>query len=277
MNKIKNENFVAIQGWMVTELKLKGNSLLIYAIIYGFSQTEGQVFSGSLQYLADWTNSTKQGVMGCLKKMVDDGIIGKNEKYVNGVKFVEYYTTKFNGVLNKVGWGIKQSLNNNIEYNIDNISNNNKLLLDKPTATNSKEETYGNKEINEMFDEWEKMFAYRPKDSAQNRRAVYNMLRAKDKGKTWMINTMKILKQAQKDKYAGKNVNGTSNFADLQQNHEHIWKWGSEKILEQKEKQKEQKRISQIHKKLEKENQLPYKERMKRIKAQYEAGIFNET
>ena len=71
MSKVKNENFVAIQGWMVTELGLKGNSLLIYAIIYGFSQAEGQVFTGSLQYLADWTNSTKQGVLKNLKKLID--------------------------------------------------------------------------------------------------------------------------------------------------------------------------------------------------------------
>ena len=35
---VKNENYLVIQGWMITELKLKGNELLIYAIIYGFSQ-----------------------------------------------------------------------------------------------------------------------------------------------------------------------------------------------------------------------------------------------
>ena len=102
MSKVKNENFIAIQGWMVTELKLKGNSLLIYAIIYGFSQAEEQVFSGSLQYLADWTNSSKQSVINCLKKLIDDGLLGKNEKSINGVKFCEYYATKLNGVLNKV-------------------------------------------------------------------------------------------------------------------------------------------------------------------------------
>ena len=231
MNKVKNENFVAIQGWMVTELKLKGNSLLIYAIIYGFSQTEGQVFSGSLQYLADWTNSTKQGVMNCLKKLVEDGLIGKNEKYINGVKFVEYYAKKFNGVLNKVGWGIKQSLPNNIinniDYNID-ISNNNKLLLDKPKT----QEQYGNEQINEMFEIWNEMFGYKPKNSPENRRAVYNMLRAKEKGKEWLLNTMKILKEAQKDRYAGKDVNGVANFAELSYNYDKIWKWGSSKVQE---------------------------------------------
>ena len=130
MSKVKNENFIAIQGWMVTELGLKGNSLLIYAIIYGFSQDGEQVFNGSLQYLADWTNSTKQSVINCLKKLVDDGLLGKNEKNINGVKFVEYYSKKLNGVLNKVEWGIKQSLPNNIEDNIEHNINKERKKAD---------------------------------------------------------------------------------------------------------------------------------------------------
>jgi predicted transcriptional regulator len=127
---IKEENYITIQGWMISRLGLKGNELLIYAIIYGFSQTEGQVFSGSLRYLAEWTNSTKQGVIKSLKSLVEKGCIGKQDRIVNGVKFCEYYATKFNGVVNKVDQGgkqslmggIKQSLPNNI--NIDNIENN---------------------------------------------------------------------------------------------------------------------------------------------------------
>lgn len=226
MSKVKNENFVAIQGWMVTELGLKGNSLLIYAIIYGFSQAEGQVFTGSLQYLADWTNSTKQGVLKNLKKLIDAGLIEKKEKNINGVKFVEYYATKFNGVLNKVERGIKQSLTNNIENNIENnIDNDTKVSLVKT-------EEYGKPEINEMFDIWQQMFGYRPTNSPINRRAIYNMLRGKDRGREWLINTMKILKEAQKDRFAGKEVNGVANFADLQHNYDKIWKWGSRKAQE---------------------------------------------
>lgn len=146
-NKVKSDNFVTIQGFMVKDLELKGNELMIYAIIYGFSQTEGQVFNGSLQYLADWTNSTKQGVSKNLKSLVDKGCLQKNEKYINGVKFCEYYATKFNRVLNKVDGGIqqsliggiKQSLTNNIDiHNIDNNINNNNRFI-KPTVEEVKE------------------------------------------------------------------------------------------------------------------------------------------
>ena len=31
-----NNQFYIIQGWMVNELKLKGNELICYAVIYGF-------------------------------------------------------------------------------------------------------------------------------------------------------------------------------------------------------------------------------------------------
>ena len=138
-SKVKDENYINIQGWMVTKLGLKGNELLIYAIIYGFSQTEDQTFNGSLQYLADWTNSTKQGVTKNLKALVEKGYIIKEDKYINNVKFCEYYATKLDTVYNKVtqgiqqsligyttkfNTGIKQSLTNNINDNIINKLDN---------------------------------------------------------------------------------------------------------------------------------------------------------
>lgn len=130
MSKVRNENYITIQGWMINELNLKGNELLVYATIYGFSQTDNQVFSGSLQYLADWTNSSKQGVQKNLKSLVDKGFIKKDDKFINGVKFCEYYVTKFNEVCNSVVQGMQQSCigsmqqscTNNIE--LDNINNN---------------------------------------------------------------------------------------------------------------------------------------------------------
>ena len=147
MGKVQNENYVLIQGWMINELKLKGNELIVYAIIYGFTQIEGQLFNGSLQYLADWTNSTKQGVVKNLKSLIEKGLIKKNDKVINGVKFCEYYVTKFNRVCNKVEQGIQQSLippmqqslTNNI--NIDNTNNNinNNKRFKKPTIEDVKQ------------------------------------------------------------------------------------------------------------------------------------------
>lgn len=125
MSDIKKENYINICGWMVTDLCLKGNELLIYAIIYGFSQAEKQVFNGSLQYLANWTNSTKQGVIKSLKSLEAKGFICKKENYINGVKFCEYYTTELNDILNKSEHPIKQSLTGGIKQSLHNSDNSN--------------------------------------------------------------------------------------------------------------------------------------------------------
>lgn len=160
MSKVKNENHIVIQGWMVNELELKGNELIIYAIINGFSQTENQRFTGSLQYLADWTNSTKQGVIKNLKSLVEKGYVCKNEKIINGVKFCEYYATKFNEVLNKVEqgskqslmWGSKQSLPNNIDINnIDNNIDNKKDNKQQVADVLPSEENILKKEFEELW------------------------------------------------------------------------------------------------------------------------------
>lgn len=119
---MRSENFIVIQGWMRTELKLKGNDLMVYAIIYGFSQTENQKFTGSLQYLADWCGATKQGIMKNLKNLIDAGLIIKEERTENNVKFVSYYTTEFNG-------GIQLSLNNNIVDSKEVNKNTSKEVL----------------------------------------------------------------------------------------------------------------------------------------------------
>ena len=93
---IKDKNYVTIQGWMRTELDLKGNDLIVYALIYGFCQSENQKFSGSLQYIADWCGATKQGVMKNLQNLISRGLIVKESNYLHGVNIVEYYTTEFN-------------------------------------------------------------------------------------------------------------------------------------------------------------------------------------
>lgn len=122
-SKVKDGNYVVIQSFMVNRLNLKGNELIIYALIYGFSQDGEQHFTGSLKYLSDWTNSSKQGISKSLKSLVKKGLIEKEENFINGVKFCEYYATKFNGGMQQsLMGGMQQSLPNNLSiYNIDDI------------------------------------------------------------------------------------------------------------------------------------------------------------
>ena len=128
---INRDNYINIQGWMVTDLGLKGNELLIYAIIYGFTQDGEHKFKGSLNYLASWTNSTKQGMIKALKKLIEKNLIVKEEFWENNVKFCEYYVTKFNDTIKQsLMDGIKQSLTNNIDNNkLDNNIDNNQQQI----------------------------------------------------------------------------------------------------------------------------------------------------
>lgn len=165
MSKVKEENYISISGWMVTSLGLKGNELLVYAIIYGFSQDYETRFTGSLQYLADWTNSTKQSCIKCLKSLVEKGYITKNEKIVNGVKFCEYQAVKPKFmVVNKVEQGSKQSLTRgskqsltgDSKQSLPNILDNNILdnnILDNNTVS-KKERKSKSKSYDEQIAEY---------------------------------------------------------------------------------------------------------------------------
>ena len=81
MGKLKDDSNFQIYGWMATKLKLKGNELLIYAIIYSFSRNDNGngVFNASTAYLCEWTNLTKRNVLNCLSSLVNKNLIVKIE------------------------------------------------------------------------------------------------------------------------------------------------------------------------------------------------------
>lgn len=132
--KIRSDNYINIQGFMRTELKLTGNDLLVYAIIYGFSQDGESRFTLSLQYLADWCGATKQGIQKNLKNLLERGLIVKDANIINGVKYVSYYTTQLHT--------IQLSCINNISNNhLDNIISNKQqeLFTDNNIEVRNKE------------------------------------------------------------------------------------------------------------------------------------------
>ena len=91
---VKEGTYIHIESWMINEYKLSGNSLFVYAIIYGFSQDKKSDFHGGLQFLADWTNSTKQGVIKNLKSLLEKKLIIKiDERNEKGV-FCRYIASR---------------------------------------------------------------------------------------------------------------------------------------------------------------------------------------
>lgn len=88
---ISDGTYITIQGWMRTDLNLSGNELIVYAIIYGFSQNKQGEFTGSVQYLADWVGCTKRTVTTILRKFVDEELVKKTVVQLdNNSKRVSY-------------------------------------------------------------------------------------------------------------------------------------------------------------------------------------------
>lgn len=79
---------------MVNELKLSWNELIVYAVIYWFSQDWINSFNWSSQYLADFIGSSQRTVFNILKSLIDKNLIKKEEVERNGVKFCEYRAIK---------------------------------------------------------------------------------------------------------------------------------------------------------------------------------------
>lgn len=87
---MKDNNFIVIQGWMCNKLKLSGNDLLVYALIYGFSQDGESKFTGSLSYISNVLNISKNTTKKALDGLVERRLIIKTDLFIKKIKFCEY-------------------------------------------------------------------------------------------------------------------------------------------------------------------------------------------
>lgn len=84
MNGIRDDNFYTVLGWMLNVLELKGNDLIIFAIIYSFSQDGESEWKGSLTYLQRFANiKSQQTVITTLNELIERKYIIKRE-YTEG-------------------------------------------------------------------------------------------------------------------------------------------------------------------------------------------------
>lgn len=59
---IKDTNYFTVCGWMRTRLHLKGNDLIVYAVVNSFSQDGKSEYKGSNSYLADFTGAGERTI-----------------------------------------------------------------------------------------------------------------------------------------------------------------------------------------------------------------------
>lgn len=88
--EVKDGTYINIQSFMVNELHLSGNALIIYAVIYGFSQDGDSWFTGSRSYLSAWCQASKSTVSRNLETLCADGLIERRERTESGVLLVDY-------------------------------------------------------------------------------------------------------------------------------------------------------------------------------------------
>lgn len=105
---MRDDNYIVIPGWAINQLGLKGNDLIVFSIIYGFSQDGESEFSGSIQYLCDCLNVSRPTIINSLKNLVSLGYITKRAETRNGVVFNRYKVSL--QVLNNFNGGSKESL-----------------------------------------------------------------------------------------------------------------------------------------------------------------------
>lgn len=75
---------------MVNDLHLSGNELIVYAVIYGFSQDGETWFTGSRSYLAAWCQTSEKSVTYNLNKLLDKNLIEKRQRPEHGRVFNDY-------------------------------------------------------------------------------------------------------------------------------------------------------------------------------------------
>ena len=121
-------------GWhiVVTEemraLGLSGNDLMVFALIYGFSQDGQGCFYGSLNYICETCGISRRTAIYILNDLVERGFLLKEETIQNGVKRVLYQVNRGSAeiapVVQKLHRGSAEIAPNNI---IDNISISNDI------------------------------------------------------------------------------------------------------------------------------------------------------
>ena len=94
---MKKFDYIVIQAPMISELGLKGNSLLVFALIHSYTRDQKHTFRASLKDMAEWFSTSENAINSTLKALVKSGYINKMGTY-NAPE----YTTNFEALMEKV-------------------------------------------------------------------------------------------------------------------------------------------------------------------------------
>lgn len=217
------------------------SEILLYGLIEVLSFKEGYCFASN-QYLAENLDMAKGTIANLLARIAKKGwvLIEVDEQNHRTAIKPNLTITPLTKELTPPSLNNEPPLNSRINiYNKtilkeDNITN--KLVIgDSPTKMSelvdeAVKKSYGNEEINYFFSLFARIFGYEMKQTQANRRAVYNFIRAKDKGPEWLEKIMILWYNSREDKYSPR----ISDFADLQSKQNALMEWGQRKSMDKK-------------------------------------------
>ena len=120
---MEQNDYIHIQANMVIDLGLRGNELIVYALVHGYCKDGIHEFRGSINYICEWTNLSRNTVISILKQLVEKGLLIKRTFKKNNVSLCAYSlggSAKTAPVVQKLdGGSAKIAPNNTINNTIE--------------------------------------------------------------------------------------------------------------------------------------------------------------
>lgn len=85
MTNYKEEQYTRVYRWMAEELKIDKTTLLIYALIFGFTQNSEEWFRGSREYMAEFCGVSVQTIDNNIAKLLKKNLIIRGSKTKLGI------------------------------------------------------------------------------------------------------------------------------------------------------------------------------------------------
>ena len=193
---MQDGGFLVIQKWMLTDLNLKSTELMVYAIIYGFSQdSQGECWA-SLDYFQLWTGASRSSIIRSINSLEEKGLIERRrrEGTTSALKVTDGGVNLKRGGVNLKRGGVKMTPNNIT----NNKTNNKEINKESDKVAVEVQRTYDL--FVEKFDKNPNTFKLTPKRQKKIK------TRLKDCGETMLRQA--IENTAKNEFYRGKNNRG---------------------------------------------------------------------
>lgn len=132
---MKDGGYINIQGWMITKLKLTGNDLILFALIYGFSQDRTSEFRGSITYIQTAIGVSRPTATKIISRLVEQKFIKKTKRNTGSTYQVDFVNIE-KMLVKKLYHTSKETLPIASKETLPNIyNNNNKYNAEKISAS----------------------------------------------------------------------------------------------------------------------------------------------